>query len=171
MEKWQRDLPFEELLFDRWARARSLGFGARTSVYHSCYVYGRVKVGHDTWIGPFTVLDGTGELKIGDYCSISAGVQIYTHNSVKWAVTAGQEPYDKQPVTIGNYCFIGPNSVVKNGVTIGEHCVIAAMSFVNQNIPPRRIAAGVPAKVIGRVIVRKGKATFEYFKKTNGRHR
>ena len=88
-ERWRRDLPLEELLFDRWERARSLGFGEGSSIYHSSYVYGDVRVGSDTWIGPFTLLDGTGGLTIGDNCSISTGVQIYSHDTVKWAVSGG----------------------------------------------------------------------------------
>jgi hypothetical protein len=63
--QWNRDLPLEELLFDRWERAERLGFGKGTSIYHNSYVYGDVKVGRNTWIGPFTVLDGSGGLKIG----------------------------------------------------------------------------------------------------------
>src|SRR4051812_32486005 len=57
--KWGRDLPFDELVFDRWERARELGFGAESSIYHLSYVYGDVSVGEHTWIGPFTLLDGT----------------------------------------------------------------------------------------------------------------
>src|SRR5689334_8815815 len=83
---WDRDLPYEELLFDRWERARHLGFGEGTSIYHLSYVYGQVSVGRNTWIGPFTVLDGSGGLTIGDWCSISAGVQIYSHDSVTRAL-------------------------------------------------------------------------------------
>ena len=84
-EKWHRDLPLEELLFDRWERARKLGFGEGTSIYHNSYVYGDVHVGERTWIGPFTILDGSGGLRIGSNCSISAGVHIFTHDSVQWA--------------------------------------------------------------------------------------
>src|SRR5437870_6824335 len=93
-EKWHRDLPLEELLFDRWERARSLGFGDGASIYHNAYVYGDVKVGANTWVGPFTLLDGSGGLVIGSNCSISAGVQIFTHDSVQWAVSVGKAPYD-----------------------------------------------------------------------------
>ena len=89
----KRDLLLEELLFDRWERARALGFGEGTSIYHNSYVYGDVRLGKYTWIGPFTILDGTGGgLTIGDHCSISAGVQIYTHDSVAWAVSGGKNP-------------------------------------------------------------------------------
>src|SRR4051794_1142773 len=71
--RFARDLPLEEMLFDRWERAKSLGFGEKTSIYHNSYVYGDVSVGANTWIGPFTLLDGSGGLKIGSFCSISSG--------------------------------------------------------------------------------------------------
>jgi acetyltransferase-like isoleucine patch superfamily enzyme len=149
--EWNRDLPFEELLFDRWERAKKLGFGEGTSIYHNSYVYGDVKVGKHTWIGPFTLLDGSGGLEIGDYCSISAGVQIYTHDSIRWATSGGKKEYEKAPVKIGNCCYIGPQTVIARGVNIGDHVVIGACSFVNQDVSSYTIIAGVPAKVIGKV--------------------
>ena len=84
-----RDLPFEELVFDRWERARSLGFGEGASIYHNAYVFGDVTVGAGTWIGPFVMLDGSGGLEIGATCSISTGVHIYTHDTVRWALSGG----------------------------------------------------------------------------------
>ena len=36
------------------------------------------------------------------------------------------------------------------GVTIGENAIVGAFSFVNSDIPPDVLAAGVPAKVIKR---------------------
>lgn len=151
--RWHRDLPFDELLFDRWERARSLGFGEGTSIYHSSYVYGDVTVGANTWIGPMTVLEGSGGLTIGSNCSISAGVKIFTHDSVQWAVSGGKAGYDKAPVMIGDCCYIGSQSVIAKGVTIGDHSVIGACSFVNEDIPPYTIAAGAPCKVKGRVSI------------------
>ena len=150
-EKWHRDLPLEELLFDRWERAQSLGFGEGTSIYHNSYVYGDVKVGKNTWIGPFTLLDGGGGLEIGDFCSISTGVQIYTHDSVKWAVSGGKAPYEEAPVKIHDCCHIGANSVIAKGVEIGPHAIVSAESFVRKSVPPYTIVSGVPAKVIGTV--------------------
>lgn len=144
--KWTRNLPFEELLFDRWERARDLGFGEGSSIYHSSYVYGDVRVGADTWIGPFTVLDGTGGLEIGDHCSISAGVQIYSHDSVKWAVTGGKASYEYEPVKIGECCYIGPNAVISKGVTIGEGSIVGAQSLVMSDVPAKSKVSGCPAK-------------------------
>ncbi len=151
METWNRSLPFEDELFDRWERARFLGFGQDTSIYPNSYVYGDVRVGHHTWVGPMTLLDGTGGLTIGDYCSISTGVQIYTHETVNWALTGGKAGYDYAPVRIGNCCFIGPLSVIRKGVVIGDHSVVGAHSFVNRSVPPYTVVAGVPARPIARV--------------------
>jgi acetyltransferase-like isoleucine patch superfamily enzyme len=153
-EQWNRDLPLDELLFDRWERARTLGFGEGTSVYHSSHIYGDVSVGANTWIGPFTLLDGTGGLRIGRNCSISAGVQIYTHDTVQWAVTGGSEPYEHAAVEIGDCCHIGSQTVVAKGVKVGAHSVVGACSFVNRDIPACSIAAGTPCRLIGRVELR-----------------
>jgi acetyltransferase-like isoleucine patch superfamily enzyme len=150
-ERWGRDLPFEELLFDRWERARSLGFGEGASIYHNSYVYGDVQVGAGTWIGPFTLLDGSGGLRIGSYCSISAGVQIYTHDTVRWALSGGQARAERAPVRIGDCCYIGSQSVLTKGVTLGDHVVVGAHSFVNRDLPPYSVAFGAPCRVAGRV--------------------
>ena len=154
--RWKRDLPLEELLFDRWERAANLGFGEGTSIYHSSYVFGEVSVGRNTWIGPLVLLDGTGGLTIGDNCSISTGVQIYSHDTVKWAVSGGSAPYEHAPVSIGNSCYISSQSVVAKGVTIGDRCVVGACSFVNRDLAPNTIAGGVPIRHLGHVEIRDG---------------
>jgi acetyltransferase-like isoleucine patch superfamily enzyme len=150
-DTWHRDLPLEELLFDRWERARQLGFGDGSSIYHNSYVYGDVSVGANTWIGPFTLLDGSGGLRIGSNCSISAGVHIFTHDSVQWAVSGGVAPYERAPVAIGDCCYIGSQTVIAKGVTIGDHCIVGACSFVNRDLAAFTVAAGAPCKPTGRV--------------------
>jgi len=163
-QRWNRDLPLEELIFDRWERARQLGFGEGTSVYHNSYIYGDVRVGKYTWIGPFTLLDGTGGLEIGDYCNISSGVQIYTHDTVKRALSGGKAEYERAPVKIGNCCYIAPNTVITKGVTIGDHSLIGAYSLVNTDIPTNSIAFGIPAKVVGKIeIGEEGEVKLIYF--------
>jgi acetyltransferase-like isoleucine patch superfamily enzyme len=152
-ERWSRDLPFDELLFDRWDRATSLGFGTGSSIYHLSYVYGNVTVGQNTWIGPFTVLDGSGGLTIGAGCDISAGVHIYTHDTVSRVLSDGKEAIEKAPVRIGDSCHIGAHVVVVKGVTIGHHSVIGAGSFVNRDIPAYTVAVGTPCRPVGRVAV------------------
>ena len=148
-KNWNRSLPFADYIVDRWKKASELGFGTGSSIYDSSLVLGDVNVGKNTWIGPFTVLDGTGKLEIGDNCSISAGVQIYTHDTVKWAISGGAEPAEQSPVHIGSNTYIGPDVVISRGVTIGDRCVIGAKSFVNRDITDGKKAWGTPVKVIG----------------------
>ena len=167
--KWKRSLPFyEEMLGDRarWDRAAFLGFGAGSSMYDSSYLYGDVKVGEGTWIGPFTILDGSGGLEIGDHCSISSGVQIYSHETVEWALTGGKAKYRYAPTRIGNSCFIGSLTVIRMGVKIGDHVLIGAQSFVNKDIPAYSIATGSPAKIIGRMELAGDQAKFVYLSST-----
>lgn len=149
--KFRRSLPLADYVVDRWEKARELGFGERTSIYDSTLVLGDVKVGSDTWIGPFVVLDGSGGLTIGSHCSISAGVQVYSHDTVAWAVSGGEAPYRHAPTVIGDRCYIGPQTVVAMGVRIGEGSIIGARSLVLQDIPPHSKAYGTPCRVVGTV--------------------
>ena len=41
-------------------------------------------------------------------------------------------------------------------MTIGERCVIGANSVVTSDLPPGTIAAGVPARPIGKLDARQG---------------
>jgi phenylacetic acid degradation protein len=52
--------------------------------------------------------------------------------------------------TIGRNALIGMNAVVMDNAVIGESSFVAACSFVKagMEVPPRSLAAGVPAKVI-----------------------
>ena len=144
-DQWILSLPFGNYIMDRWEKARELGFCEGSSFCYIALLLGDVIVGRNTWIGPFAILDGLGGLVIGDYCSISAGVQIYTHNTVKWTVSGGLHPSEHAPVIIDNRCYIGPNAVISKSVTIGDGCVIGANSFVNTDIPEGAKAWGLPS--------------------------
>lgn len=150
--QFDRSLPFPDELFDRWERAKKLGFGNGTSIYDSSYVFGDVKVGNDTWIGPFTIIDGSGGLIIGDKCTISAGVHIYTHDNLRQTLSGHRLPIERKSVNIGDFSYIGPQSIISKGVSVGKYCVIAANSFVNSDVEAFGIVAGSPAKKIGKVV-------------------
>jgi acetyltransferase-like isoleucine patch superfamily enzyme len=55
------------------------------------------------------------------------------------------------PVTIGDGAWLGENVVVGPGVTIGRGAVIGANAVVLDDVPPRSVAVGAPARVVRRL--------------------
>ena len=150
--RYNRSLPCADGIFDRWERAKRLGFGEESSVYNSAIVIGDVHVGAHTWVGPSVFLDGGyDKLRIGAYCSISASACLYTHDTVMWSLSGGASKPRTGAVTVEDRCYIGSQVIVGPGVRIGEQSVIATNSFVNCDVQARTIVAGNPARVIGRV--------------------
>ena len=150
--KFKRTLPLADYVVDRWEKARELGFGEGCSVYDSVLVLGDVRIGAGTWIGPFVVLDGSGGLTIGSHCSISAGVQVYSHDSVAWALAGGTVQPTRATTAIGDNCYIGPNTVIAKGVRIGNGCIVGANSLVLGDIESGSKAFGTPCRVVGRAL-------------------
>lgn len=157
-EVHNRHVPLGTLLNDRWKLAESVGAGKATSIYDENLIIGDVSIGKNSWIGPFGVLDGSGgKLRIGDYCSIATGVQLYTHNTIGWALTGGKGDKYTAATTIGDCCFIAPNVVVSAGTQIGSHSFVAAGSYVEGVFPPYSFIQGNPAVVSGKVKISGGK--------------
>lgn len=146
-QRWNRHVSTADLLTDRWEIARFLGFGEGSSCYDNVLVLGEVRVGKSTWIGPNVVLDGSGGLSLGDFCSVSAGAQIYTHHTVRWANSLGTEVADKAATTIGHGVYIGPGAVIQMGVSIGDGAIIGALTLVNRDVPAGGRCFGVPGRL------------------------
>lgn len=150
--KYSRWLPWSELLDDRWARAKRLGFGAETSIYNSSIVFGSVQVGSACWIGPNCILDGLGGLTIGDNVQVSAGVQIYSHKTVSRSILRNPDvPPEYRATRIEDHVYLGPGVIVSMGVTITAGCVIGANSFIPSDIrigPEGSLWFGSPARFI-----------------------
>ncbi len=53
---------------------------------------------------------------------------------------------------------IGSNATILGGVTVGEGALVGAGAVVTSDVPDYAIVAGVPAKVIGDVRIRKARA-------------
>ncbi len=165
-QAYDRSLSFQDGMFDRWERAKRLEFGEGTSIYNSSQVFGTVTVGENTWIGPNTILDGSGGgLSIGDFCSISSGVQIYTHDTVLNALSSGKQPTRKEPTSVGSNCYIGSGTIITCGVHIADKVVIAANSTVTKSIPSGWVVGGSPAKKIGEVVFTDGEYSVDYTKR------
>ena len=118
------------------------------------WVIGEPEIGEGTWIGAFTVIDGSGGLTIGAGCDISCGAQIYTHSTTRRCVSGRQYPeIDRAPTHLGDRVFIGAGAVVNMGVTIGDGAVVGAGAVVTRDVPPATVVTGVPARPVARVVV------------------
>lgn len=95
-----------------------------------------------------------------DYTHISANVEInegaiiYTHTSIAHDVVIGKYAFISAYCAIsnseiGDYTFVGLNSMIGPGVKVGKHCIIGANSYVKSDLPDGVIAVGSPAKIIG----------------------
>ncbi len=54
-------------------------------------------------------------------------------------------------VTIGDWVYIGTNSLIMPGVTIGDGALIAAGSVVTKSVPPKVVVGGNPARIISTI--------------------
>jgi acetyltransferase-like isoleucine patch superfamily enzyme len=105
-------------------------------------------------------IDCTEKITIGDY-TIIAGYQsqLLTHS-----INIELSRQDAAPISIGDYCFVGTNSVILGGARLPSYSVLGAKSLLNQAFEePYRLIAGVPAKEIKSL-----DPDFAYFKRIRG---
>ena len=55
------------------------------------------------------------------------------------------------PIHIGEYVFVGADSIIMKGVTVGDFAVIGAGSVVRTNIPENEVWAGNPAVFVKKL--------------------
>jgi acetyltransferase-like isoleucine patch superfamily enzyme len=69
------------------------------------------------------------------------------------------------PISIGEYCCIGTNSVILGGAVLPSFCVVGVMSLLNKRLEePYRLYAGVPARPVKTLEPNSG-----YFTRSRGR--
>lgn len=90
-------------------------------------------------------IQGAGTIYFGNYVRIAPNVGI---------LSANHDLYDHRkshmaPVVIGDYCWVGMNSVITAGVTLGPRTIVAAGAVVTKSFPEGFcVLAGVPAKPV-----------------------
>jgi acetyltransferase-like isoleucine patch superfamily enzyme len=135
-----------------------LEIGKGTLLEPGCWITigddARVEIGEGCFLNLGTMVAAMDRVMIGDHtmfanhCFIGDAAHRFDDPEVPitWQGFAS-----KGPVEIGDNCWFGVNCAVTSGVSIGERCVIGANSVITEDLPPRVIAAGVPAKVIKEV--------------------
>ena len=100
---------------------------------------------HNTIIGPVT---------IGNHVNLAQGITVtaLNHNFSKADKRIDEQGVSTGQVVIGDDVWIGANAVVLPNVSIGRHCVIAAGAVVTKDVPDGCVVAGVPAKIIKRLL-------------------
>lgn len=106
----------------------------------------KIYVGINSLIGRLgNYLQGAGNLYIGNYVRFAPNVG---------GLTSNHDLYDQRKnvlkeVIIGDYYWIGMNSIVLPGVTLGTRTIIAAGSVVTKSFPDGFcVIGGSPAKII-----------------------
>lgn len=128
-----------------WLAGIQIGQGSRIHVGAKFFYPAGIKIGRDTIIGDNVFLDGRAPLDIGDHVDIASQVLIYnSQHDVDDEEFGAQE----EPVTIGDYAFIGPRVIILPGVKIGRGAVVAAGAVVADDVPEFAVVGGIPAKFI-----------------------
>ncbi len=82
-------------------------------------------------------LSYVGDAEIGEEANLGAGT-----------ITANYDGVNKSRTRIGDGVFTGVNTNLIAPVTIGEGAYLGAGSVINKDIPPGKLAVGMPARVI-----------------------
>jgi len=106
-------------------------------------------------ISPFAILDCTGSIRVGPWCSIGARCRIYTHDTIHLGTRPLMELQEEfgvlwQDKYIGADVWIHDGSFVLYQATyLPDGFVLGAGSVLTKNPGPYEIWAGMPARKIG----------------------
>lgn len=125
----------------------SKGNMVRLATWRSGEREGRIEIGDHVLISPGTHIVASECIVIGSNTMIASGCYI---SDSDWHDTYDRtaELEKHRPIHIGENVWLGVRVIVGKGVTIGENSIIGAGSVVVSDIPPNRIAAGNPARVV-----------------------
>lgn len=116
---------------------------------------GKIEIGDGFGISGSTIYS-TQSIKIGKNATIGANCKIIDNDfhpldPEQRRLNLNKEFTARAPITIGDNCFIGMNSIILKGTTLGDNVVVGAGSIVHGTFPDNCIIAGNPAKIIRRI--------------------
>ena len=118
----------------------------RLSIWSEKKNEGCIRIGDYCLISPGVRISSASEIIIGDACMIASHAYITDSDwhGIYDRVSTGK----KAPVNIGGNVWIGDSAIICKGVSIGENSIIGAGAVVVNDVPPNKVAAGNPAKVV-----------------------
>ena len=119
----------------------------------------RLMLDDDVFIGHFNFIEASAGVRIGRGSQITNYVSIVSHSThravrVAAALSGNDSPAAdgavvRQPIEIGQRCFIGPHSTIEAGTVLGHGTLVASHSRVRGRFPDFAVLAGSPATVVG----------------------
>lgn len=111
-------------------------------------------IGERVYLQPWNFGTEPHMISFGNHVHVASGVKFINHDITcmmfNYMDTEHKYRLRQGNIDIGDNVFIGANSTILYDVTIGDNVIIGAGSLVNKDIPGGTVAAGVPAKVIGK---------------------
>jgi acetyltransferase-like isoleucine patch superfamily enzyme len=116
-----------------------------------------VVIGDHVHLGVGVSLFGTAGIEIGDFASLSGRVSVYSTNDdfVGGHLTGPTVPEELRDVfaarvVLHTHALVGAGSVILPGVTLGHGAAVGALSLVRTDVADGEVAAGTPARMVGR---------------------
>lgn len=104
------------------------------------------------YIGPGSIIYGHGGVEIGKDSLLGDNVRLISldHGYKDISKLIRLQGGYQSKIKIGKDIWLGSSVIVLKGVSIGDGAIIGAGTVVTKDIPDYSIAAGVPAKIIGK---------------------
>jgi acetyltransferase-like isoleucine patch superfamily enzyme len=116
---------------------------------------GKIKIGQNSYIGIYNILDWSDDITIGNFVHIAGpSTGLWTHTSAPMCLNGiplenkSQKYRPTKSIVIESNVYIGGNCPIYPGITIGHHSIVTPNSAVTKDVAPFTMVGGVPAKVI-----------------------